>query len=432
GSGSLGVGDTSVRLGKCYNVASVASESSGDDLRPLDLAPTGVNLASISRRGKVCSVQECTLGSLNVAQSPTHSTPNNVAPSSSLATQGLWFNARNETLLGGSICSEGPTVVEPGSWRGPSISLQPTLAIDDTRQTYSTATWDRSPTYLREDANPPTVSLRPNFSGCRYITQIANTRLLCSLCGQHPTSFVLVVAVDEAIYDLDILRLISGASKQGRIHFSGLGRDVSLDKIHAKITQLYDSAAKIPGSELIVFLTGHGDGANRMHLRGDEFVDEADLYQLFESLKLQNTHPTFVPVTIFFDICRESDKPSGEPPEGVTLIWSCSPGESAHAFRLPHDPKIPHSCFILALIMGSRLPDPACSSEMFKNSVKKELDQLTVYLQKVHSLRHSDGKCAMCLESDELCKEPRQSIDWRHAKASIWRNFAAYTNAHIF
>ncbi|KAG8749440.1 hypothetical protein FRC11_011330, partial [Ceratobasidium sp. 423] len=109
---------------------------------------------------------------------------------------------------------------------------------------------------------------------------------------QPTVLFVLVIAVDETTHDLEILRRISGAPKLGRIDFSGLCGEVSLDKIYTTIKRLYDESAKVSGSELLILFTGKSDSTNRMRLNENESIDETDLYRYFERLKRQNTRPT--------------------------------------------------------------------------------------------------------------------------------------------
>ncbi|KAJ1301628.1 hypothetical protein OPQ81_008874 [Rhizoctonia solani] len=361
----------------------------------------GNNHTRVSERRRNCPVEELLL---DATQSPKHSAFNNPSAGPSLATHELHSDGRSETILSSNICFEGSTAIERGCQRGSS----------------NRHLWRLS-----------TASLWRGFSEYRRIARIANTHLLRSLLGFHPTLFVLVIVVEEGVHDLEILQLLmSGSSKPGQIHLTGLGGEVSLDKIYAAIKQLYDESVKVPGSQLLILLSGHGDSASRMCLPGNEFITETDLYRLFEELKLENTCPSPIPITILFDFCRESESSSAEPPEGVSLIWSCSPGENAHAFRLPHDPKIPHSCFLLALMMGPLILTVACTGEILKNRLKDHLDQLAVYLQEVHLLRHSNGKCPICPGSDKFCKKPQQNIDWSKAKANISNDLAIYINPY--
>ncbi|CAE6536558.1 unnamed protein product [Rhizoctonia solani] len=427
---------TIVRIRGRLDGIAVAPELVEVNLCPQASVPSGPRYIGVSERGRNSPIEQCTLQSpLDVAQAQTRIILHGVAVDPPLVAQELPPGARSWVISTGNIPEVvlnllhtlwalvchltylvGPTAIVPGSQRGSSHPLQqsPPLDIGDTQPGRPKTAWYDFFTHRGVGTSLSPVPFGPSFARCytRWIPDV----LLRPLRGRHPTLFVLVIAIDEATHDLEILRLISEASKPGRINFSGLCKEVSLDKIYATIGRLYNESMNIPGSELLILLTGHGDSANRMRLHGDEFIDETDLYQFFEQLKLQNTHSTVIP-TILFDICREGDKPSREPPEGIGLLWSCSSGEYAHAFRLPYNPRIPHSCFLLALVMGSCINDPPCTSETFKHRVNEQLDRLIVYLKEVYRLRHSKGKCPVCLESEELCKEPLQSIDWRSAKA---------------
>ncbi|CAE6460625.1 unnamed protein product [Rhizoctonia solani] len=367
--------------------------------------------ANMSARGKTPSIEEHTTGSMLGTAQSTPSIFDNGASGPSLVARGLQPNSLKDTVLDVNICSEVPTAIMPGFRRGHFNQVeQSPLRIDAIHLGHPEFTLDSLVASFWF-----TASFWPNFSEHGYITRITNS-LLRSLHGQCPTLFVLVIAIDEATHDLEILRLITEASKLKQINFRSLAVEVSLAKVYDEIKRLYDEATEVPGSELLIILTGHGNSTNGMHLRGNEFINETDLYDFFDLLKLQDIHSAPIPITILFDICRVNQKPSVDPPDGITLIWSCSPGENAHAFRMRHDPKIPHSCFLLALMMSLRRPDSTCTEEAFKRSIKEHLDQLTAYLKEVYSLRHSKGRCHMCLGSDKLCEEPQQNIDWGSVK----------------
>ncbi|KAH7341505.1 hypothetical protein B0J17DRAFT_262931 [Rhizoctonia solani] len=376
---------------------------------------------NVKSRGRYYSTHAV---SLKDGLRPERSTPvgdfsANVFERPSLVTQGIQSNSGNETAQGGNIYSGvlASIAIAPNPQRGPSYPVrQPSLETHDNQLSHSKTTWSSLFANFWPSASLSTASVWSSFSRCCYMPRITNTYPLYSLRGLCPTLFALVIAVDEDIECLKILWSIPGVSEPGRINFHGLDEKVSLAKVYDTIKRLYDEATELLGSELLVVLTGHGDNVNRMQLHGGEFIGETDLYEFFKLLKLQDINSTPIPVTILFDICRKADKPSDEPPEGISLIWTCCPGEYAHSFRLPRDPKIPHSCFLLALMMVARIPDTARTDEAFKNSVKEHLDQLTAYLKEAHCLNHSKGKCHLCINSDELCKEPQQNIDWRNAK----------------
>ncbi|KAH7341507.1 hypothetical protein B0J17DRAFT_646865 [Rhizoctonia solani] len=325
GHALIGVRGKMIQSRVCYSGLAAALELAEDNLESFEPTPA-------------CTNEYAKRSILSAAQSAS-STVADGASRLCFAARGLQPNSLNDTVLGVSIYSEEPTVVMPGSrWGHFNLIQQSPLGIDVIHLDHPKSTLGSLVASFW-----PTSLLCPNFPEQWYITRIANT-LLGSLRGRCPTLFVLVIAVDEAVHDLEILQLMSEASNPKQINFRGLAVQVSLAKVYDKIKQLYDEATELPGSELLVLLTGHGNSTKGMHLCRDEFINETDLYEFFELLKLQDTNSTPISVTILFDICREDQKPSIDPPAGITLIWSCSPGENAHAFRLQHDPKVPHSC----------------------------------------------------------------------------------------
>ncbi|KDN48690.1 hypothetical protein RSAG8_02677, partial [Rhizoctonia solani AG-8 WAC10335] len=169
------------------------------------------------------------------------------------------------------------------------------------------------------------------------------------------------------------------------IRFTGLGGWVTLEDIKTEIKKLCEESKRFPDSQVVIFLTGHGDECNRMTLPMSKSIDATDLFQLL--LEPHDTRSA-VPVTILFDICRPGVDPSPEPPEGITLIWTCSPGEAAGAYRLPHGPD---SCFLTSLMMASR--EKACTSQRPQDAVQIQLNRVTEYLRKLYSIKHSQGGC---------------------------------------
>ncbi|CAE7140103.1 unnamed protein product [Rhizoctonia solani] len=239
-----------------------------------------------------------------------------------------------------------------------------------------------------------TEAVRQGVDGSNGLESATTSSEQCSIL------FVLVVAVDEAAHDHEVLQRAFGPPTLGGTYVARILGQVTFESLKAEVKQLYDECTKTSGSELFILLTGHGDKSNRMILSNQEFIDETDLFGLLR--ELQETDPKLIPVTILFDICRESQQPSADTIEGVSLIWTCSPGEYAHALRLPYGPDIPSSCFLLALMMGPRTPGITYTEESLKNRVKEQLDQLVKYLKEVHSSRHSkEGICPICSKSNK-------------------------------
>ncbi|CAE6516016.1 unnamed protein product [Rhizoctonia solani] len=370
-----------------YNNIIDSSEPVRDGLMPSDPPQVGTNHASATERGRKRSVEAYTSG----------------PPS-------------NTTL------SQQDTVVDltPLTQASP-----PTL---DDIQLDSTKLWDQFLAYFGEryigTSIPDELSLS-NFSPRQYIFRVINTRLLRSLYGWRPPLFILVIAVHDAIHDRDFLELALEPWKSGGVHFAGLINEVTLnsintairrlyDNINTAIRRLYDKSMRVPGSEVFILLTGHGNGANRMILSTNELISETTLFSLLRAV--QKGYPRLVPVTVLFDICRPGFIFNSPAPRGVSSVWSCFPGEKAGACRFPGF-NAPDSCFLIALIMAARTLDFEYTSQAGKIVIQERLDQLTTYLRGIHHMRHVSGGCSMCFDSRQHCVEPKpQNVDWRDVK----------------
>ncbi|KAG8690517.1 hypothetical protein FRC11_010982 [Ceratobasidium sp. 423] len=223
-------------------------------------------------------------------------------------------------------------------------------------------------------------------------------RLLRSFYGRRPTLFLIVIATDEAVRDLWVLDHALRALNSESIRFTGLGGWVTLDDIKTEIKKIYEESKGFPGSQVVILLTGHGSECNKMILPMSKFVDSTYLFEvLFDS---HNASPA-TPVTILFDICRPGGDPSPEPPKGISLVWTCLPGEASGAYRLPHGPD---SCFLTALMMASRQLSLG-HTRAPQDIVQMQLNHVTEYLKKLYSMRHSQGGCQWCA-SGWFCCEP--------------------------
>ncbi|CAE6460647.1 unnamed protein product [Rhizoctonia solani] len=320
-----------------YNNIIASSEPVRDGLMPSDPPQVGTNHASATERGRKRSVEAYTSGS-----------PSNTTLS------------RQDTVVDLTPATQAPP---------------PTL--DDIRLD-STKLWDHFLAYFGERyigiRIPDELSLS-NFSPRQYIFRVINTRLLRSLYGWRPPLFILVIAVHDAVHDHDFLELALEPWKSGGVHFAGLINEVTLNSINTAIRRLYDKSMRVPGSEVFILLTGHGNGANRMILSTNELISETTLFSLLRAV--QKGYPRLVPVTVLFDICRPGFIFNSPAPRGVSSVWSCFPGEKAGACRFPGF-NAPDSCFLIALIMAARTLDFEYTSQAGKINMDGLLELVRV------------------------------------------------------
>ncbi|KAJ1309086.1 hypothetical protein OPQ81_004765 [Rhizoctonia solani] len=173
-----------------------------------------------------------------------------------------------------------------------------------------------------------------------------------------PTLFMLAIAVSynglkDPQHDFDLLQeWLKDESRS--IRFQGIsGEEATREMIEDAICKLYRQALQVPGSSLLILLTGEGDYTNRMHLMKGKFITDSDLRIWLWKLR-NESKPMGVPTTIILDYCRLNKHiPLGVVQEGVEFIWTCSLGQTAAALRLPSTRDIPQSCFLLALMLSS-------------------------------------------------------------------------------
>ncbi|CUA69078.1 hypothetical protein RSOLAG22IIIB_03756 [Rhizoctonia solani] len=190
----------------------------------------------------------------------------------------------------------------------------------------------------------------------------SGSSLLASLFAgsyEHSTLFILAVAVayddlEDPQHDFELMQAWLKDHKSGDVRFRGLsGEEATREKIENAICELYREALQVPGSNLLILLTGEGHYTNKMHLLKGRFITDSDLRIWLWKLR-NESKPTEVPTTIILDYCRPNKHiPLGNAQEGVKFIWSCSLGQTAAALRLPSTQDIPRSCFLLALMMFS-------------------------------------------------------------------------------
>ncbi|CAE6409453.1 unnamed protein product [Rhizoctonia solani] len=243
------------------------------------------------------------------------------------------------------------------------------------------------------------------FSPYGYIHRYTSrSRLLCSHYGRRPKLFFMVIATDDAVRDLWVLDHALRALNSEAIHFTGLGGWITLEDIETEIKKLRKKSEKTPGSQIVILLTGHGDKGNRMMLPMSKFIDAAYIFKL-----LLEPHETRskIPITVLFDICRPSGDPGSVPPEGISTIWTCSPGQVAGAFRLPYGPD---SCFLSAMMMASRESDFSQAEKPPQELVQVQLERVMEYLKELDSIKHSKGGCKWCW-SGQGCYRPTSQTD---------------------
>ncbi|KAH7341543.1 hypothetical protein B0J17DRAFT_264505 [Rhizoctonia solani] len=110
---------------------------------------------------------------------------------------------------------------------------------------------------------------------------------------------------------------------------------------------------------LVVYFSGHGAQNDSFELydptspKGSVLLDEAMLNKWIVEFRSETGKAR--PVYIIFDFCRPSlvePKVELERPSDISVIWACSPTESALDLKLKGpDHCLPRSCFLLSLIL---------------------------------------------------------------------------------
>ncbi|CAE6351657.1 unnamed protein product [Rhizoctonia solani] len=374
--------------------------------QPSDPAPMGTSSASTPKRGKSSSVGEITSAlSSNTAQGQAQSASAHVDPDQPLIMHEPQSDELNGIATDDTEHTQKPAQNTTGPKRGSSNALHQSSppAIDRARLGLLQPTFYRPFTFLVD-------RFKVIFSRYWPIPQLGDRPLLRSLHGYGPAFSIFAIAGDNAERDIHILYRALTHPYATNARFVSLSRYTTLDNIKNELRGLYNECKNIPNTHLFIYLTSHGDWHNNMIISGYEALSETHLFELL-------SEPT-IPVTILFDICRKGIVPSVSPPKGISLIWACSLGERAIALRVRNN-NVPHSCFLIALMMSARTPGLQCTSEALKEMIQWRLHQLILYLREAHALTHPAGRCLKCMEIPKPCDKPtRQKIDWEHAEAN--------------
>ncbi|KAG8703656.1 hypothetical protein FRC11_010557, partial [Ceratobasidium sp. 423] len=200
--------------------------------------------------------------------------------------------------------------------------------------------------------------------------------------------FILIVAVDypdrdlqDPEHDLEFWKkmLDDPALESELIYLTELaGEQATPENIRKELAQLYHDSEELETlgrPNLFVYLTGQGDGQNRMHLLGGNFVSEGDIDQWLQEFRTIWGYTR--PITLVLDICRTNKhKPSARIHHGVELICSSSPGEKALALRFKSEQDAPYSSFMLAFIVASSI-SPTSTGASFISVIEHRLEQFT-------------------------------------------------------
>ncbi|KAL5634692.1 hypothetical protein ACGC1H_002662 [Rhizoctonia solani] len=370
--------------------------------QPSNPAPADTNGASASKRGKSSIIRETTSGSSsNTAREQAQSAFAHVDADLYLATQASQLDGITE-VKDEITRVEGAAPKTLGLRRGSSNPLH--------QSSPPTADGARFG-FFQPEFYRPVVSLVGQFTATfiQYwpISRLGNRPLLHSLYGHGPTFSIFAVAGDDAERDLEALSHALVRPYSTTVRFVNLSRYTTLDNIDAEIKKLYGECENIPDTHLFIYLTGHGNWHNKMVLSESKAISETHLFELLSG-------PT-IPVTILIDICRKGRVPSAIPPKGISLVWTCSLGETAGACRMTNC-NSPDSCFLIALMINARTPKLQHTSEGLKQMVQKRLDQLVAYLKEVYAIRHPKGDCAKCSTLKPCDKPARQNVDWGDAE----------------
>ncbi|KAJ1307807.1 hypothetical protein OPQ81_001890 [Rhizoctonia solani] len=371
------------------NGATVPSTQT-ESVQPSDAAPLNTGDTSAAKRGKSDVVGEIALGSPpNAAQARAQSASGHVDTSTPLATH---ESQTDEILSNGITHPEGTTQSAPDSRRGSSNPLEQSPLVAD-------GTWSFQADFYR-------------FVGRlvgRLTATVVQHQFPHPLHVYEPILSIFAISGEGSERDVEALHCALQDPHLGNVLFASFSRDIALHDIDAEIKELHDECSAVPNTRLFIYLTSHGNMRNEMILSQCKTISEVYLFNL-----LSANGPT-IPITILFDICRQAHIQSAVPPVGISLIWTCSLGQTAGACRA-QDFDGPDSCFLNALMMTARTPNLQHTSETLKQTVQERLDQLTDYLKEVYVRRHPTGRCPRCFSAYGPCDKPeRQNVDWGHA-----------------
>ncbi|KAG8688222.1 hypothetical protein FRC08_011543 [Ceratobasidium sp. 394] len=253
------------------------------------------------------------------------------------------------------------------------------------------------------------------YIGSKDITQITSLDILVVPYGHQGTN--------KAIKDpgIDAKYLCEQFGKLDNVTVQSIPEDkVTLDRVKEAITARWEAARS--GTCLLVLLSGHGDDDNAMTLPQGDRIDESHLDVLFQNLRQK--HPKQLRVGIAFNICRDNRGKAAADTYSIALIWACSLGQKAWAFKFQtlHEPS---SVFLLALLIAAY--DTYQRLGVFEDRLKDWVSRLARFNNHV---RHVDD-CESCKPPSHFCPEAfvmrdgfRQDVDLEQSQGFLDDLFA--------
>ncbi|KAF8734146.1 hypothetical protein RHS02_07131, partial [Rhizoctonia solani] len=376
-------------------------------LTPRDLVidTTNIDVASVSGRGKQSPVGEVTLGpGLNITQTQAQADSGRECVGSSLFIHGSQSDNPGVAVKQGTTGSKELGTI-PGSKRGSTGPVhQSSLFNSDWLDLFQTG------------LNHSASSLVDRFIVLiRYpsIAWFGSGPLLGTLYGRTPTLSIFAISSTDFEDDVKVLADTLMPLYPQNFQLTKLDVNTAFTRIKHEIKKLCSGHQGAPDRHLLIYVTSHGDTNNDMFISESKRLKESDLFGLFSQLAIV--------ATILVDICREGNTPSISPPEGISVIRSCSLAQKAGTFRIK-GLAAPGSCFLNAVMIAACTPNLQHDDDGYRIrlSVQERLDQLIKYLNYRYSERHGkEAKCTRCPSSTDRCPEPtKQTIDWGDARQS--------------
>ncbi|KAF8753397.1 hypothetical protein RHS01_07013 [Rhizoctonia solani] len=201
--------------------------------------------------------------------------------------------------------------------------------------------------------------------------------LLGTLYGRTPTLSIFAISSTDFEDDVKVLA-------------------DTLMPLYPQNFQLTNGHQGAPDRHLLIYVTSHGDTNNDMFISESKRLKESDLFGLFSQLAIV--------ATILVDICREGNTPSISPPEGISVIRSCSLAQKAGTFRIK-GLAAPGSCFLNAVMIAACTPNLQHDDDGYRIRLSREARQRG----KVHALSQPHRS---------LPEPTKQTIDWGDARQS--------------
>ncbi|CAE6460817.1 unnamed protein product [Rhizoctonia solani] len=159
------------------------------------------------------------------------------------------------------------------------------------------------------------------------------------------------------LHDIEWLQNVFASQENFRFK-SLIDSAATLEGVRQSLGDMHSAAGE--NDYLVVYFSGHGAENDSFELYDPKspndsvLLDEAILNKWIVEFRSE-TEKAPRPVYIIFDFCRPSlVEPRAEldRPDGVGVIWACSPTESALDLKLKGpDHCLPRSCFLLSLIL---------------------------------------------------------------------------------